>query len=146
MTKHEREQREYKSLFSDERYAKRAWKNFIAESLESPAVSLPVFTDNKGNISPQSEIYEMALQSVRARLREQGLDREPMKAEVIVEANVIQAAFSTQTFNVILDRTAGKVKDEISISGGTYEELTDEELMMLATHRKEKLGAPDDNS
>lgn len=144
MTKYQREQREFKSLFADERYAKQAWRRFMAESLESPAVDLPTFTDARGNVSPQSEIYEAAIRSVRARLEAAGLDREPMKAEVIVEANIIQAAFNTQTFNTILDRTAGKVKDEISVTSGAYEELSDEELQVLMAHRRNReLGEPD---
>ena len=36
MTKGEREEREYKSLFADEKYAKKAWKEFIGTSLQSP--------------------------------------------------------------------------------------------------------------
>ena len=47
MTKAEREEREYKSLFTDERYAKRAWKQMIGKSLQSDAAILPAFYDVK---------------------------------------------------------------------------------------------------
>lgn len=147
MTKSEREEREYKSLFTDERYAKKAWKKFIGESLQSDAVDLPVFTDGKGNSAPQSIIYEAAMASVKKRLKSQGLSREPMKAEILVEANIIRAAFDTATFNTILDRTAGKVKEELNVNTSTYEELDDEELELLIAHRKAKqLGEPNDNT
>ena len=146
MTKAEREEREYKSLFTDERYAKRAWKQMIGQSLQSEAASLPAFYDVKGNISPQSEIYNTAYNNVLERLRAQGLSRMPMKAEVLVEANVIRAAFETQVFNTILERTAGKVKEEISIGKGEYEELSDEELELLALHREAKLIAQKDDN
>lgn len=149
MTKEQREEREYKSIFTDERYAKRAWKKLIGESLQSDASNLPDFYDNKGNVAPQSVVYNTARENVKARLLEQGLSREPMKAEVLIEANVIRAAFDTQAFNVVLDRTAGKVKEEISIGVGAYEELTDEELQLLIVHREKKQlaeGPDNDNS
>jgi hypothetical protein len=145
MTKQKREEKEYHSLFTDERYAKRAWKQFIDKSLKSNAVMLPDFVDAHGNTTPQSEIYRAAYTSVQRRLFEEGLDREPMKAEVLIEASVIRAAFDTSTLNVILDRTAGKVKEEISIGVGQYEELTDEELRLLATHRSKQLTTPGDD-
>lgn len=143
MTKSQREEREYKSLFTDERYAKKAWKQFINKSLQSDAPILPDFVDGHGNVTPQSEIYASAYQSVKRRLVAEGLDREPMKAEVLIEASVIRAAFDNSTLNLILDRTAGKVKEEISIGVGQYEELSDEELQLLATHRAKQLAAPD---
>lgn len=147
MTKPEREQREFKSLFMDERYAKKAWRKFISESLESDAAVLPLFQDARGNTAPQSEIYDAAVKSIRERLKRQGIDREPMKAEVIVEANVIQAAFNNQAFTTILDRTAGKVKDEINVSSSAYEDLTDDELQLLIKFRETKqLGDPNDNT
>ena len=138
MTKQEREQREYKSLFTDERYAKQAWKKFIGQSLESAAVDLPAFEDAKGNVSPQSVMYQAALTSVKKRLIAAGLDREPMKAEVLVEANVIRAAFDNNVFNTLLDRTAGKVKEEISLTAGEFAALTDEQLAVLAEHEAKK--------
>jgi len=143
MTKTEREEKEYKSLFTDERYAKRAWKQIINKSLQSDAAVLPDFIDHAGNTTPQSEIYQKAMEAVRRRLKAEGLDREPMKAEIIVEASIIRAAFDTNVLNVILDRTAGKVKEEISIGTGVYEDLSDEELEVLMEYRKQqKLAAP----
>ena len=145
MTKREREEREYKSLFTDERYAKKAWKQFIDKSLQSDAVSLPDFVDHQGNTTPQSEIYRAAYISVQKRLEKEGLDRLPMKAEILIEASVIRAAFDTSTLNVILDRTAGKVKEEINIGTGQYEDLSDEELTLLASHRAKQIQAPKEN-
>lgn len=138
MTKAEREEREHRSLFGDERYAKKAWKQLLSKSLESDAVFPPEVVDKAGNETLESQIYRQAYDSVSKRLKEQGLDRLPMKAELIVESNLIRAAFDTQTFNVILDRTAGKVKEEISIGTGQFEDLSDEELAILAEHRARK--------
>jgi len=145
MDKKQREEKEYLSLFTDERYAKKAWKQFINKSLQSDAVTLPTFVDHAGNPTPQSEIYDAAYQSVKRRLKEEGLSREPMKAEVLIEAAVIRASFDTSTLNVVLDRTAGKVKEEISIGTGPYEDLSDEELKVLAAHRAGQLPKPEDN-
>lgn len=139
MTKSRREELEFISLFGDERYAKKTWKKLLAQSLESDAAVLPDFVDRSGEVSPQSQIYRTAYYNVKERLEAQGLDRSPMKAEVLIEANVIKAAFDTSMFNTILDRTAGKVKEEISIGVGQFEELTDAELEVLATHRTKKI-------
>jgi hypothetical protein len=65
-----------------------------------------------------------------------------MKAEILIEASVIRAAFDTSTLNVILDRTAGKVREEISMGVGQFEALTDEELELLAAHRAKQIEAP----
>lgn len=138
MTKDEREKLEYKSLFKDERYARKAWRDFIGSSLEGPAKPLPTTYDKEGNPSFQSQLDEMAYLNVKSRLKEQGLSREPMQAEVIVESNILRSRFSDTTFNAILDRTAGKVKEEITVNNSPFEELTDEELEALAAFRKSK--------
>lgn len=138
MTKSEREAREYKSLFEDERYAKKAWKEFIGKALQSSAAPLPTFLDKNGNVSPQSEIDIMAYQNVKRRLEAQGLDREPMQAEMMVENAILRARFDTTTLNMLLERTAGKVKEEINVNANQYENLSDEELEMLAMYREQK--------
>lgn len=138
MTKQEREEHEFKSLFGDERYAKKAWKQLIAKSLETDAALPPTIYDKAGNESLETQIYMKAYTSIKERLAKDGLSRLPQKAEIIVEANLIRAAFDTSTFNLILDRTAGKVKEEINIGKGQFEDLSDEELMLLAKHRQEQ--------
>lgn len=138
MTKEEREIREYKSLYSDERYAKSAWKQLMDYSLQSPGKKLPVTYDKEGNTTFQSELDRMAYENVKARLIEQGKEREPQQAELIVESNILRARFNDTTFNMLLDRTAGKVKDEITVNSSPFEELTDEELEALTAFRKSK--------
>lgn len=135
MTKEEREVREQQSLFGDERYAKKAWKKLFSDGLQSTATMIPEMYDNKGNLSQDYLLYQEAYNNVDSRLKSQGLDRPPMKAEIIVETNLIRAALDTSTFNLVLDRTAGKVREEISVGVGQFEELTDDELMLLAEHR-----------
>ncbi len=138
MTKEEREVKEFKSLFSDKRYAEKAWRKFIEDSLKSDVSILPDFIGPSGNVTPQSEIYQAAIKSVKNRLDAQGITREPMKAEVLIEAAVIRAAFDNTALNVVLDRTAGKVKDEVTINNNPYEDLSDEELDLLITYREAK--------
>ena len=137
MTKSEREVREYISVYADERYAKKAWKQLIGSALEGPAKELPVSYDPKtGEPTFQSQLDQMAYSNVKARLKAEGKDREPMQAELIVESQILRARFTDTTFNTILDRTAGKVKDEIAVNKSAFEDLTDEELALLAEHRK----------
>ena len=137
MTKAEREVREYISVYADERYAKKAWKQLIGSALEGPAKALPESYDPKtGEPTFQSQLDQMAYSNVKARLKAEGKDREPMQAELIVESQILRARFTDTTFNTILDRTAGKVKDEIAVNKSAFEDLTDEELALLAEHRK----------
>lgn len=137
MTKSEREVREYISVYADERYAKKAWKQLIGSALEGPAKVLPASYDPKtGEPTFQSQLDQMAYSNVKARLKAEGKDREPMQAELIVESQILRARFTDTTFNTILDRTAGKVKDEIAVNKSAFEDLTDEELALLAEHRK----------
>lgn len=138
MTKKEREALEYKSLFEDERYAKKAWKEFIGKALQSSAAPLPTFLDKNGNVAPQSELDMMAYQNIKKRLAAQGLDREPMQAEMMVENAVLRSRFDTNTLNMLLERTAGKVKEELTVNANQYENLSDEELEMLAAYRERK--------
>ena len=139
MTKKERELREYKSLFSDERYAKKAWKEIIGASLESPARILPSTVDPKtGDLTFQSQLDQQAYNNVKARLKEQGIDREPQQAELIVECNILRSRFNDTTFNMILERTAGKVKEELAVNKSAFEDLTDEELEVLQKFRETK--------
>ncbi len=144
MTKKEREIMEHRSLFSDSRYAKKAWRQFIEKSLQSDVAILPDFEDNQGKVTPQSEIYRHARIAVANRLKAENIDRPPMKAEVLIEAAVIRAAFDNSALNIVLDRTAGKVKEELNIGVNQYEDLSDEELEILAAHRAKALAAPED--
>lgn len=145
MDKPTREEKEYKSLYTDERYAKQAFKKLLDKSLQSDAAVLPEFMDAGGNTTPQSAIYKAAYNAVHARLKNEGLSRKPMKAEVLIEASVIRASFDNSTLNLILDRTAGKVKEEITIGVGQFEDLTDEELALIAEKRAARLNAPKDD-
>lgn len=138
MTKVEREEREYKSTFTDERYAKRAWKEFIGTALQAPGKALPTQLDKNDQPTRESDIDNMAYNNVKTRLKAEGKDREPMQAELIVEAAVIRARFQDTTFNTLLDRTAGKVKDEVTVNANPFEELSDDELEALIEYRKKK--------
>ena len=139
MTKSEREVREYRSLFSDERYAKKAWREFIGSSLQSDARPMQPQVDPKtGELTFNSLLDQTAYFNVKARLEADGLSREPMQAELIVECNILRARYNDTTFNTILERTAGKVKDEITVTQNEFESLSDEELEILAAHRAKK--------
>lgn len=136
MNKEERETREYRSLFADERYAKKAWKQFFSESLESAGKTLPQMNDPKtGDISFQSLLDQQAYDNVKARLEAKGLTREPMQAELIAECGILRSRFDNNMFNTVLERTAGKVKEELTVNANAYEDLTDEELEALAAFR-----------
>ena len=139
MTKEEREVREYKSLFTDERFAKKAWKELMGESLEGPGKPLPTSFDPKTNQPTfQSQLDEMAYSNVKRRLEAKGLSREPQQVELIVESNILRSRFTDTTFNTLMDRTMGKVKEELNVTANNFEELSDEEIEALIAFREQK--------
>lgn len=138
MTKAERELCEYKSTFTDKRYAEKAFKAIINASLQSEAGALPAMYDKQGNELPQSVLDRQAYENVKRRLLAQGLDREPQQAEMMIENAILRARFDNATFNTMLERTVGKVKDELVVSANEYETMTDEELELLAAHREQQ--------
>lgn len=138
MTKAERELNEYKSLYTDKRYAEKAFKSIINDSLQASASPLPIMYDKNGNELPQSTLDQQAYHNVKQRLLAQGLEREPQQAEMMIENAILRARFDNSTFNTMLERTMGKVKDEIVVSANEYETMTDEELELLAKHREEQ--------
>ena len=138
MTKAEREICEYKSTFTDKRYAEKAFKAIINASLQSEAGALPAMYDKQGNELPQSVLDRQAYENVKRRLLAQGLDREPQQAEMMIENAILRARFDNSTFNTMLERTVGKVKDELVVSANEYETMTDEELELLAAHREQQ--------
>lgn len=145
MDKKRREELEYTSLYADERFAKKAWKNLIGAALEGPGKKLPTIIDPKTEEPTlQSIIDKQAYESVKARLETEGKTREPMQAELIVESNIIRARFTDATFNTILDRTAGKVREEIAVSNSPFEDLTDDELEALMKYRESKAQQPEE--
>ena len=94
--------------------------------------------DKNGNELPQSTLDRQAYQNVKQRLLAQGLEREPQQAEMMIENAILRSRFDNSTFNTMLERTMGKVKDEIVVSANEYETMTDEELELLAKHREEQ--------
>ena len=94
--------------------------------------------DKQGNELPQSTLDKQAYQNVKQRLLAQGLDREPQQAEMMIENAILRARFDNSTFNTMLERTVGKVKDELVVSANEYETMTDEELELLAAHREQQ--------
>lgn len=138
MTKAERELCEYKSTFTDKRYAEKAFKAIINASLQSDAGPLPAMYDKQGNELPQSTLDRQAYENVKQRLLAQGIDREPQQAEMMIENAILRARFDNSTFNTMLERTMGKVKDELVVSANEYETMTDEELELLAAHREQQ--------
>lgn len=138
MTKAERELCEYKSTYTDKRYAEKAFKAIINASLQSEAGALPAMYDKQGNELPQSVLDRQAYENVKRRLLAQGLDREPQQAEMMIENAILRSRFDNATFNTMLERTVGKVKDELVVSANEYETMTDEELELLAAHREQQ--------
>ena len=92
------------------------------------------------------DIDLMAYENVKNRMRAEGKTREPMQAELLIENNVLRARFADGALTTILDRTAGKVKEESSLSDNPYEDLTEEELLMLKRHRDAQKAKKDEGT
>ena len=136
MNKKEREEREHRSLFADEKFAKKAWRQYIGTSLEGSATKLPTQYGKDGLPSSNSLIEEIAFKNLSDRLMADDKARSPSNAELMIECAIIRARYTDSTLNILLERTSGKVKEEIVMSVNPYEELTDEELELLQERRE----------
>jgi hypothetical protein len=138
MFKERREELEAISRYTDPKHANKAWKQVIGKALEAPGKPLPAIVDKYEQKTVASLIEEQAYSNVKSRLESEGLSREPMQVELLVEANIIRARHDSSTFNILLDRSAGKVKDELVISKNAFEELSDDDLEAIAKARELK--------
>ena len=138
-----RELKETMNVFSDPRTQREAWRTLGIKLLNNPATKAPEQLDKDGNPTLASSIEQYTYrQLVNDIKRSEQPDREPTEIEMILACQMVKARFDTQAAIFVRDTLGAKPVDEskmdATLSANQYEQLTDEELELLAAHRAQK--------
>ena len=138
-----RELNETMNVFSDPRTQREAWRSLGIKLLNNPATKAPEQLDKDGNPTLASSIEQYTYrQLVNDIKRSEQPDREPTEIEMILACQMVKARFDTQAAIFVRDTLGAKPVDEskmdATLSANQYEQLTDEELALLAAHRAQK--------
>ena len=138
-----RELKETMNVFSDPRTQREAWRSLGVKLLNNPATKAPEQLDKDGNPTLASSIEQYTYrQLVNDIKRSEQPDREPTEIEMILACQMVKARFDTQAAIFVRDTLGAKPVDEskmdANLSANQYEQLTDEELELLAAHRAKK--------
>ena len=138
-----RELQETMNVFSDPRTQREAWRSLGVKLLNNPATKAPEQLDKDGNPTLASSIEQYTYrQLVNDIKRSEQPDREPTEIEMILACQMVKARFDTQAAIFVRDTLGAKPVDEskmdATLSANQYEQLTDEELELLAAHRAKK--------
>ena len=138
-----RERKEIDNLFRDPKYCRQAWRNIGTAILQSPVSRMPTDYDKDGNPTLRSSLEDYSYRSLKRDItalckRDGTEEREPTELEMIMQCQIAKARFDTNAAIFVRDTLGAKPVDESKIDAtlsNPYEELTDEELALLAAHR-----------
>ena len=138
--KTERERKEMLTLFANPKTAREAWRNVGAAILQNPATMRPATVDKYGEPDLNSLIEQYSYNKLKKDIDTLAdKDREPTELEMIIACQAVKARTDTQAAIFIRDIMGAKPIDEskidANVSANQYEQLTDEELELLAAHR-----------
>lgn len=133
-----RVRKEMQNLFSDPRFARKAWQAVGQAVLQRPAIPPQAFLDKDGNETLDSLVERYTYQQLAADVDAAGNTYEPTVIEMIMACQARHAMHNTAAAAFIRDTSGGKPLDESKIDQtvvNTYEQLSDEELEALAAFR-----------
>lgn len=133
-----RVRKEMQNLFSDPRFARKAWQAVGQAVLQRPAIQPQAFLDKDGNETLDSLVERYTYQQLAADVDAAGNSYEPTVIEMIMACQARHAMHNTAAAAFIRDTSGGKPLDESKIDQtvvNTYEQLSDEELEALAAFR-----------
>ena len=136
-----RVRKEMQNLFSDPRFARKAWQAVGQAVLQRPAIPPQQFLDKDGNETYDSLVERYTYQQLAADVDAAGNTYEPTVIEMIMACQARHAMHNTAAAVFIRDTSGGKPLDESKIDQtvvNTYEQLSDEELEALAAFRASK--------
>lgn len=138
-----RTEKEMRSLFEDKKFARQAWKSLGNALLQRPASKPIADIDKDGNETINSRVQAYTYQQLSNDIKLMNSDRtEPTEIEMILACQMIKARTDTAAAVFVRDTLGAKPVDETKQDltlNNPYENLTDEELELLAKHREEKL-------
>jgi len=137
-----REQKELQNLFGDPKYYRQAWKAVGNAILLQPATKPIPELDKNGVETLDSQIEQYSYDKLSKDIKELAKeDRQPTELEMILHCQMVKARTDTQAAIFVRDTLGAKPVDETKVDAqinNPYEQLSDEELEMLAKMREEK--------
>jgi hypothetical protein len=137
-----RTEKEMMSLFQDPKFARQAWKSVGHAILNNPAKRAPDQYDKDGNPTLQSEIERYSWNKLSNDIKLLGeTDRPPTELEMILQCQIMRARFDTSAAIFVRDTLGAKPVDETKVDAAVhnpYEQLSDEELELIAQARQAK--------
>ncbi len=143
--KQSRDRKEVDNLFKDPKYCRQAWRSIGVAILQSPVTRMPTDYDKDGNPTLRSSLEDYSYNSLKRDIatlcKQDGVtEREPTELEMIMQCQIAKARFDTNAAIFVRDTLGAKPVDESKVDAtlsNPYESLTDEELALLAEHRKQ---------
>lgn len=133
---------EMANLFEDPKFARKAWRSVGAMIAQRPAAKIPLIVDKDGNQTFASQIEQYSYAKLSEDIKQICTDRsEPTELEMILQCQMIRARFDTTAATFVRDTIGAKPVDESKMDmqvNNPYEDLSDEELELLAKHREAK--------
>lgn len=141
--KDKREIKELINVFADPKSSRQAWRSVGQAILNNPATKAPSMMDRDGNETFQSQIEGYTYNKLRNDLKKIGEpDREPTELEMIMACQIVKARFDTNAAVFVRDTLGAKPVDEskmdANLTSNPYEQMSDEELELIAEHRARK--------
>ena len=141
--KQDRENKELQNCIKDPRYARQFWRSVGTAIANRPAVRTPTTLDKDGNETMQSIIENYSYNKLKADIERMTHDKntEPTEIEMIMQCQMVRARYDTAAATFIRDTMGAKPVDESKVAAtvsNPYEDLSDEELELLAKHREEQ--------
>ena len=141
--KQDRENKELQNCIKDPRYARQFWRSVGTAIANRPAVRTPTTLDKDGNETMQSIIENYSYNKLKQDIERMTHDKntEPTEIEMIMQCQMVRARYDTAAATFIRDTMGAKPVDESKVAAtvsNPYEDLSDEELELLAKHREEQ--------
>lgn len=142
--KQHREWSEMRNLFDDPKFVRQAMQSIGRAIAMQPATRPIESLDKEGNLTANSKIeaysYNKLAQDIHSLYSGSG-DREPTELEMMLHCQIVKARTDTAAATFIRDTIGAKPVDESKITASVtnpYEQLTDEELELIAARRDAK--------
>lgn len=148
--KNYRTQKEMENLFADPKFARKAWKAVGHAILQNPAVKPHTELDKNGFETLNSQIAKYSYETLSKDLMTLGGEgREPTELEMILQCQIAKARYDTAAAIFVRDTLGAKPVDETKVDANIsnpYENLSDEELELIAKHRERAVQQDKENN
>lgn len=144
-----RREKETKNLFADPKYCRQAWQAVGKAILQNPAAKPIRVEDKDGNETWASQMERYSFDKLSRDLQSIGEEnRAPTELEMIMQCQIVKARHDTSAATFVRDTLGAKPVDESKVQAhvsNPYEEMTDEELELLAKYREERAAKENHN-